>query len=200
MEDRKGTPFAGPAGQLLRGTLRRVGLADEDGCYFNIVSCFPHGPPPEESQAACRVNLQSQWKLMLDAGVRHVLIVGSKAMSQLAPGAVPHRLRSLALPLKGATCYFTWHPSYVLRVKEEYKTWEQQLSVFSGLVHGLSFPQDTLTDLHTCVFCGSPRITGKPYCSSRSHARKWERAQGWMTGASSKWTKLEKKATQERLL
>lgn len=57
-EDRTGRPFVGKAGELLRATLRAVGLAPEELWITNAVKCRPPGnrPPTARELAVCRDN------------------------------------------------------------------------------------------------------------------------------------------------
>lgn len=180
-EDRKGTPFTGPSGQLLRSTLRRVGLDDGDGYYFNAVCCNPHGTPNEEALVACRQNLIDQWEFITSTGVEYVLVCGTTALSSLAHRAVAHRWRGLCIPLHGLHIYPVYHPSYILRQKEEYKGWESQLNVFAGLVHGLVYPEATWPREPTCLYCSKRTRMGQPVCGSKSpnHMNSWVRDQKW---------------------
>ena len=56
-EDRQGTPFVGPAGQLLDKMLLSIGLEQADVYVANIVKCRPPGnrdPSADEKRPACR--------------------------------------------------------------------------------------------------------------------------------------------------
>ena len=84
-EDRRGVPFVGPAGRLLRAELDRVMEVEgwnETVGYVNVVCCWPHRTPTAEEVAACRTNLQDQLTTFQPS---YCLVVGGVALSAFWP-------------------------------------------------------------------------------------------------------------------
>lgn len=88
VEDRKGQPFVGPSGKLLRTMLSRAGLDPDAGLYFNTVQCWPNGGrgktlTPEAGQIeACKGNRELALSLMQQP---YLLLVGSVALKLYRP-------------------------------------------------------------------------------------------------------------------
>ncbi len=88
-EDRRGIPFIGPTGQLLRTTMRRVGIDPDSDCFFtNSVICFPtndgkdfRGPTGPELKS-CRPRFEDTWNIIKDT-VKVVLLTGKRAIAQV---------------------------------------------------------------------------------------------------------------------
>lgn len=153
-EDRRGEPFVGETGSLLRGTLKRAGLNPNNAAYFNAVSCWPkedHNPLPHHIEA-CKDNLYAQLTLFPDLPV---LICGRVALETLMPRVNPARARNRIIPWRGRLLYPVYHPSYIIRAgKSEYEIWKRKLMEFAQVVkHRNSLFHRPPTD---CLYCGKP--------------------------------------------
>jgi len=126
-EDRKGEPFVGPAGKLLRTAVAEAGIALSDAWLTNAVKHFswePRGPrrihktPTQREIAACLAWLEGEI-----AAVRPAIIV---ALGATALGALLGRRMAVrdarAATLQhpgGAKIVATFHPSAVLRAPDD---------------------------------------------------------------------------------
>jgi uracil-DNA glycosylase family 4 len=141
-EDRQGTPFVGPAGELLTEMLLAAGLQRDDVYIANILKCRPpanRDPLPDEVDC-CQAYLQQQIILMqpqliLAVGriAAHNLLQTKEKLGDLR-GKV-HHYGDTNIPV-----IVTYHPAYLLRsLLEKRKVWydlqfaqavyKQQLSV-----------------------------------------------------------------------
>src|SRR5215469_2694031 len=115
-EDQEGVPFVGPAGQLARQWLTRVGINTVDVAWMNVVCCFPNRTPTTKEVTACRPNLTAQIEYL---DPKFVLVFGGVALSALCP---------VSTKISESAGYFwrpsyktsawamaTWHPAAVLR-------------------------------------------------------------------------------------
>jgi DNA polymerase len=114
-EDREGTPFVGPAGQLLNRMIGAMGLARTDVYIANIVKCRPPGnrdPRPEEV-SECIGFLERQV-----AAVKPEVIV---TLGRVAPEALFGRTVAITRERGTWTTYanvpvmMTYHPAFLLR-------------------------------------------------------------------------------------
>lgn len=111
-EDRRGRPFVGPSGQLIREELRKAGF---HSVYItNVVKCRPpdnRDPKPEEIKA-CRVYLEQEIKTV---GSKYVLTLGrfsSKSVLKKSKITIDHGNLVILPQFVGMPAY---HPAYVLR-------------------------------------------------------------------------------------
>lgn len=115
-EDMQGSPFVGPAGQLLDKILASVGLDPTTDVFItNVVKCRPPGNrvPELDETTACAPYLGEQIRLV-DPAV--ILLVGGtavKAMTDETRGIT--KLRGTWRELAGRPCMPVYHPSYLLR-------------------------------------------------------------------------------------
>lgn len=128
-EDRKGEPFVGPAGKLLRAAIAEAGIALAGVFLTNAVKHFSweargprriHKTPTQREIAACLDWLDSEI-----AAIRPVAIValGATALGALLGRRMTVRdARAAALQhASGAAIVATFHPSAVLRAPDDEK-------------------------------------------------------------------------------
>jgi DNA polymerase len=126
-EDLSGEPFVGPAGRVLDKALEEAGLQRGALYLTNTVKHFKyetrgkarlHKRASAAEQAACR-----QWLAAELLRVRPRIVVALGAMAAQALFGAPFRMtrqRGQWLPLSAtAEGLSTWHPSYVLRARDE---------------------------------------------------------------------------------
>lgn len=141
-EDKKGVPFYGTTGQLLRLNLRRAGIDPDKDCFItNAVMCFPtndgkdfRGPLAPEI-LACRPRLDMQFR-MVRPTVQAVVLLGKRAAATLLYGKLLKEPESKLNAEKGWSAigmknllgwqdklpagfpkvYVTYHPSYISRI------------------------------------------------------------------------------------
>jgi DNA polymerase len=125
MEDAKGEPFVGPAGQLLNRILVACGLKREEMYICNIVKCHPPGDrlPHADEASNCREYLERQLELLRP---KYLCALGACAAQNLLNSKTPiGRLRGRFHNYRGIPVLCTYHPSYLLRSPENKKyVWE----------------------------------------------------------------------------
>lgn len=150
-EDRKGRPFIGPSGQLLRKVYIRNVLDTHASVYIgNAVRCWtPLDAQPKASHyAACWHHTQRDLETIASwhQGTVRILCLGIQAaksaiknLTELKQRSFQHLQRSQGVP---STCdrytlYFTFHPSAVLR--------RQGTHLLHAVGDHLSILQDAIT-------------------------------------------------------
>jgi uracil-DNA glycosylase family 4 len=121
MEDIKGEPFVGRAGQLLTKMLAGIDLKREEVYITNIVKCRPpnnRAPLPEES-GACFPYLERQLEL-IDPKVICCL-GGPAAQVVLRTSLGITKLRGTFHRYKNIPVIPTYHPAAVLRFPDKYR-------------------------------------------------------------------------------
>lgn len=126
-EARKGRPFTGPSGQLLRDLIKAVGV-DPNECFFtNAVICHPPGnkTPTKDMIDVCRGNLIRELE---EVQPSKIFLVGGSSLASLTPhlrgGNVASitKARGLGLMLNvgGREVYTvpSWHPAFVIRQED----------------------------------------------------------------------------------
>jgi uracil-DNA glycosylase family 4 len=121
MEDIKGEPFVGKAGQLLTKMLAAIQLRREDVYITNIVKCRPPGnrtPFPDEI-SNCALFLERQISMI---NPRIICCLGGAASkSMLESEASVSSLRGKIHQYKNTPLIPTYHPAAILRFPEKYK-------------------------------------------------------------------------------
>lgn len=82
-DDRRGEPFQGKAGDLLKAMLKAAGIEPEQAVFYtNLVKCRPRGnrPPSGDEIAACLPYLRSQVAMLRPRGI---LVLGRLAAQAL---------------------------------------------------------------------------------------------------------------------
>ena len=129
VEDLKGQPFVGPAGQLLDRALAQAGVDRAQAYVTNSVKHFKfeprgkrrlHKTPDAGEVRACRWWLDQERQLVQP---KVVVALGATAAGAVFGRAMPIlKSRGRALPLEGqgdAIGFVTVHPSYLLRLPDE---------------------------------------------------------------------------------
>jgi len=128
-ENRTGEPFSGPAGELLNGFLRRVGLKRADIYVLNLVKCRPSGnrDPTEAEIESCAPFLHTQLALIRPRVILAIGGVAGRYLTNNSDTAVGYlrkkdwlyenKVTGVMAPL-----VVTYHPSYVLRNKDNPST------------------------------------------------------------------------------
>jgi len=118
-EDAQGSPFVGPAGQLLDKMIAAMGIERDDVYVCNIVKCRPpnnRAPEPEE-MSACMPYLAEQLELV---GPQVIVALGKTAVQGLfgtSEGIT--KIRGRWRLYQGRIAVMpTFHPAYLLRNPE----------------------------------------------------------------------------------
>lgn len=124
-EDLQGTPFVGPAGQLLTKILHAIRFTRDDVYIANILKCRPPNnrePLPDEI-VACEPILREQIRLIQP---RLICALGRVAGQALLRTTAPlGRLRGKFHEYQGIKLLVTYHPAALLRNPElKRPTWE----------------------------------------------------------------------------
>jgi DNA polymerase len=123
VEDRRGRPFVGPAGALLREVLEEVGIDPGDAYVTNAVKHFKWRPAGKrrihDKPSWTEVEACGHWLELELAAVRPELVVclgATAAQALLGRAARVGALRGRPHPLEGGPdALVTIHPSAVLR-------------------------------------------------------------------------------------
>ena len=128
IEDRRGEPFVGPAGRLLREVLAEVGVRERDAYLTNAVKHFKwrpkgtrriHDTPNWTEVRACMHWLEAELALVRPK----VLVCLGRTAAQAVVGhdarVTALRGRLLDVPELPMPVVVTFHPSAVLRAGEE---------------------------------------------------------------------------------
>ena len=148
-EDLAGTPFIGPAGQVLNEALKRAGIDREAAYLTNAVKHFKH-----EQRGRLRLHQtpnaseidHCRWWLDAERTLQQpplILALGATAVRGLTGKTDSiNKLRGRPIPLPdGATMIVTTHPSYVLRIGEA-----QREAAMAALVDDLRLVATMLAD------------------------------------------------------
>jgi len=133
-EDRRGRPFVGPSGKLLRSELLRAGLPLKK-CYLtNTVKCYPKGTPTDEQERICSQNYLR--KEISTLNPIYVLTVGAVATRAFLPTFPFSEVRGQINEswLNEALVFPIWHPAYILRTRSKQTEWQVDIENFVTLV------------------------------------------------------------------
>jgi uracil-DNA glycosylase family 4 len=131
VEDQKGRPFVGPAGQKLDEVLASVNIARESVYITNVVKCRPPGNrvPSKSEMEVCVPYLEAQIALIQPALIVTLGNTSTQWLLPEAPGIT--RSHGTFYPWRGRILlYPMFHPSYLLRNPSrakgspKYQTWE----------------------------------------------------------------------------
>lgn len=134
-EDDSGTPFVGQAGQLLRRTLRDVGLDDDKIFITNAVSCRPpdNRTPTRAEIKACRRWLEYQ---IDEIKPQFVLLLGNTALQSALDEKGITKLRGRPIKRDGVTYLPAFHPAAILRDPTKQDAFEADIRQFRDLIEG----------------------------------------------------------------
>jgi len=149
VEDQRGRPFVGPAGQLLTKILESAGIPREEVYITNVVKCRPPGNrvPTKEEMAACWEWLAAQIALV---NPKIIITLGNTPTHWLLGRSEGiNELRGRFFPWKGGIEVFPmFHPSYLLRNPSsekgspKYLTW-QDIKAVKARILSLRSPTPT---------------------------------------------------------
>lgn len=126
-EDRRGKPFVGPAGSLLRGAMEEAGLSAKDAYFTNAVKHFRwepkgkyrlHVKPSARHVRACRPWLEAEIEVVKPRAI--VCLGATAAQSLLGSDFRVTKQRGKFLKNRWALQLLaTYHPSAILRAPDE---------------------------------------------------------------------------------
>ncbi|UJR80445.1 uracil-DNA glycosylase [Sandaracinus amylolyticus] len=132
-EDQQGSPFVGPAGQLLDRMIGAMGF-DRDAVYVcNVVKCRPpenRTPLPDEA-AACEPFLTKQLEIVAP---KVIVALGRCAAENLGCAEPGRSWRGMWGTWRGVPVMPTYHPAFLLRSPEMKRpVWEDLQKVLQRL-------------------------------------------------------------------
>jgi uracil-DNA glycosylase family 4 len=134
-EDRLGSPFVGPAGQLLDKMVLAMGFPRDDVYICNVVKCRPPGnrtPLPSEA-GACAPFLLGQ----LDAIAPRVIVALGRCAAENMGLVSGGSWRGRWGKFRGIDVMPTYHPAFLLRSPEfKRPVWEDLQKVMARLKQG----------------------------------------------------------------
>lgn len=166
-EDRRGQPFVGKSGELMRDLLGRCDVdVDAEVAWGNTVSCYPYydrrggelrqdshahskpRPPSASEQGACRRNCLST---VQSAATRYVLLVGGTALAAWRDDfAITHLRGTVGVWRDTYAVMPVYHPAYVLRNRALIGILARDIARFVGIARSNSI----LDHLEVkCVVC-----------------------------------------------
>jgi len=121
-EDRTGLPFVGVAGQLLDRIIAAMRLTEDQVYIANIVKCRPpnNRVPNDDEMLACTPFLLRQLEIVKPEVI--VALGKTAAGFLLQDRSTMTAMRGRWHSWKGVPVMPTWHPSYVLRVRDDPKS------------------------------------------------------------------------------
>ncbi|MBN2799620.1 MAG: uracil-DNA glycosylase [Deltaproteobacteria bacterium] len=135
-EDATGSPFVGPAGQMLDKMLLNVlHLRREQVYILNVVKCRPpdnRNPSPAEV-AACLPFAERQLRSIQP---KIILLMGSVALQSLLGVTGITRRRGVWTEWQGIPVMPTFHPAYLLRKPEDKKLVHEDLKAVATRLRG----------------------------------------------------------------
>ena len=152
-EDKKGAPFLGRAGALLRMSLEEVGLDDKRAFICNTVSCFPDGTPRRSHIIACKQNKDDQLEI---SGVRYVLVLGGIALSSLRSDLKISKAHGRPFTIGRRVYLPTFHPAAALRKHDWEVEMQRGIGIFAQLLRASTDNDEAWYQFipDTCVECG----------------------------------------------
>lgn len=161
LEDRRGEPFVGKSGQLLRTKLRKAGFQETDVAYANTISCRPtqtHGrfekdrTPTHDEMVSCRDNLFDQLETIRP---RVVLLCGASATKAFRPDLKIARNHGRVYVWEQQWIVIpTYHPAAAIRNRDMERIFHDDIDLVRLLCKGEIEPFDLVSPW--CTSCGEP--------------------------------------------
>lgn len=165
-EDKRGVPFIGPAGKLMRAMLSKAGFDLDEVAWCNVVSCYPMREPPTpkfDEQTACRSNLRDQ---VVASGALYVVLAGGIATQAWRSDLKVSDVHGHVFLWGGMWVVMpVFHPAAILRDQTKKAPTIKDLEKFHKVVDG-----DVVLDAlgTVCVKCGEGVVhydpDGVPFC------------------------------------
>jgi DNA polymerase-1 len=136
VEDEKGIPFVGEAGELLNVLLKEAGLRREEIYITNIVKCRPpeNRVPYVSEIKACQKYLDEE---LAEVNPKLVICMGATSLRRFVDKAVAiSSLRGKEFKKEGKWVMPTFHPAYALRVPKVTDTIISDLKRAKNLIEG----------------------------------------------------------------
>lgn len=152
-EDKRGEPFIGQAGALMRMYVEQVGLDITEAFICNTVSCFPNATPRPSEVICCKQNKLDQLAL---SEARYVLVMGGIALGGFRSDL--QITKAHGRPFKqGEVLYLpTYHPAGALRKREWEQDMAREIGVFAQLLKACAEDEQNWSGfiVDSCATCG----------------------------------------------
>lgn len=165
-ENKRGRPFIGPAGKLMRSMMEKAGFDLDEVAWANVVSCWPEREPPTpkmDEMVACRGNLRDQ---VVASGALYVVLAGGIATQSWRGDLKVSDVHGRVF-LWGQTWVVmpVFHPAAILRDTTKKQPTIRNLEQFHNIVsHGMVLEGLGIT----CIKCGDDvdhyDPDGVPFC------------------------------------
>ncbi len=135
-ESEKLTPFVGESGQLLRKTLKEVGLDDTQISYLNVVKCHPENnktPDKNEAKFCSQLFLINELESL---PAKLIILSGSIALNTFFPGDKIMDKKGSFLNKDGKIFLPILHPAYCLRNPESISVLRRDLKKAEMFLRG----------------------------------------------------------------
>jgi DNA polymerase len=132
-EDKTGKPFVGNAGMLLEKIINKMGYKRESVFIANIVKCRPpnNRPPYKEEAERCLPFLKRQITLLKP---KAIVCLGKTATNFLLDKNISiTRVRGTEFNFNGIPVIPTFHPSYILHIKQKEAVSKAKWEVWSDM-------------------------------------------------------------------
>ena len=179
-EERRGEPFVGRAGRLLRRCLAQAGIDESRVAFVNVVSCRPPqnrfaDAETVDAPARCRVHFDRA--LTVSRGWA-VALLGRQAQKAVFPADPGVGARRGSLRWKDGRLYLvSWHPAYALRNPSAVDTLTADLAKLRCAVDG-DDRQWTGSELGAAQFAALGRV--ELTAADREKLEKHFRRHGWV--------------------
>lgn len=131
-EDRRGVPFQGSAGKVLKAALR---AASVDAYITNVVKCRPpkNRKPEREEVKACREYLDSELE---ERNPKAVLLLGATAMKAAIGKTKVNEMNGQVVEKDGRAYVCCFHPAYVLRDPSKEAGFNMAVRRYAAVLNG----------------------------------------------------------------
>lgn len=133
-EDQQGSPFVGPAGQLLDKMIAAMGYGPDDVYICNVVKCRPpeNRTPHADEAHACTGFLDAQLEVVSPRVIVALGRCASENLGVVEPGG--NRWRGVWGDRRGIPVMPTYHPAFLLRSPQfKRPVWEDLKKVMALL-------------------------------------------------------------------
>jgi|GEM_PF-6490055 len=155
-EEKKGKPFAGRSGKLLREVLTDVGFKEEELYFSNILKCRLKDEKGEQREPTSQeMKLCGKFCLeeIKDNQPKLVVLMGDTPLKYFFNRSPLSKYRGMALSKGDYQFFITYNPAYISRQKEDSedtKFWKRDFETVFRLFKGLKSPKDENIEKVVC--------------------------------------------------
>jgi len=156
-EERKGRPFAGKSGKLLRETLEEIGFKDEEMWFSNILKCRlkdekgeQRDPTIQEMKQCGRFCLEE----IKEVTPKLIVLMGDTPLKYFFNKPAVSKFRGMTLSKGDYKFFITYNPAYVDRQKEDSEDrnfWKRDLKTVFDLFKGVKKSKNENVEKLICL-------------------------------------------------